>query len=64
MVIGLAGAFALSRLIASQLYGVKPWDPATFIIAPLVLGAVALVAAWLPARRAARTDPALALAAE
>jgi putative ABC transport system permease protein len=64
VVIGLAGAFALSRLIASQLYGVKPWDPATFIIVPLVLGAVALVAAWLPARRAARTDPALALAAE
>ena len=62
--IGLAGAFALSRLIAGLLYGVKPWDPATFLVVPVVLGAVALFAAWLPARRAARTDPALALASD
>ena len=62
--IGVVGALALSRLIASMLYGVKPWDPATFVAVPIILGAVALTAAWLPARRAARTDPAVALAAD
>jgi putative ABC transport system permease protein len=50
--------------LASVLFGVGPLDPATFLGAPLALALVALLACWLPARRAARVDPALALADE
>ena len=56
-VIGLAGAAASSRILESFLFGVATGDRLTFIAAPLVLIAVALVACWLPARRAARIDP-------
>jgi ABC-type antimicrobial peptide transport system permease subunit len=59
--IGIAGAFGLTRLIATLLYGVKTWDPATFATVPLILAAVALFAVWLPARRATRIDPVDAL---
>jgi len=59
--IGIAGAFGLTRLIASFLFGVKAWDPAVFVIVPLVLSAVALLAVWFPARRATRIDPLNAL---
>ncbi len=59
--IGIAGAFGLTRLIATLLYGVKTWDPATFTTVPLLLSAVALFAVWLPARRATRVDPVDAL---
>jgi len=59
--IGIAGAFGLTRLIASFLFGVKAWDPAVFVIVPLVLSAVALLAVWFPARRATRIDPLDAL---
>ena len=62
--LGILAALAASRLIAGTLYGVKPWDPATFLLAPLVLGAVALAASWVPARRASRVDPASSLQAE
>jgi ABC-type antimicrobial peptide transport system permease subunit len=59
--IGLATALAGSRLIESLLYGVSSRDPGVFAITPLVLLAVALLACWLPARRAARLDPLDAL---
>jgi ABC-type antimicrobial peptide transport system permease subunit len=61
VVVGVAAAFAFARAIASFLFGVQSWDPAIFATAPAVLTAVALVAAWIPARRASRVDPIEAL---
>jgi ABC-type antimicrobial peptide transport system permease subunit len=63
-VAGMAVALALSGLTKSLLFGVGPRDPLTFIAAPVVLVAVALVAAYMPARRAARVSPVEALRAE
>ena len=59
--IGLLGALALTRLMSSLLFGVSPTDLATFAAVPAVLAAVALLACYLPARRAARIDPTAAL---
>jgi putative ABC transport system permease protein len=58
---GLAASLALARFIASFLFGVEQWDPAVFVGTPVVLALVALVATWLPARRASRVDPIDAL---
>jgi putative ABC transport system permease protein len=59
--IGLSGALALGGLLERLLYGVEPSDPATLLMVPLILLAVALLAAYLPARRATRVDPMVAL---
>jgi putative ABC transport system permease protein len=61
MAIGLAGAFALARVVASLLYGVKPTDVMTFIFTSLLLAFIALVACYVPARRAMRIDPLVAI---
>jgi putative ABC transport system permease protein len=61
VVIGLGSAFGLARLVASLLFGVKAWDPAVFVSVPIVLALVALAAVWLPALRASRVDPIVAL---
>jgi predicted permease len=62
--LGLATAFVLTHLIASLLFGVKPWDPIAFFAAPLILIAVTLIAVWIPATRASRVDPMQALRTE
>jgi predicted permease len=62
--IGLAGAFALTRLMSSELYGVSPTDPLAFGAMAILLFAVTLLACYLPARRAIRVDPLIALRAE
>jgi predicted permease len=58
---GVAASLGLTRLIATFLFGVGKWDPLVFFAVPVLLGAVALVAVWLPARRASRVDPLVAL---
>jgi predicted permease len=64
VVLGIAVALALTRYLSSLLYGIGTRDPLTFVIVPLLLVLVATVATFLPARRAARTDPVAALRAE
>ena len=62
--VGLAAAYGGARLIERQLFQVPPTDPVTFISVPALLAAVAAIACWLPARRAARVDPAITLQSE
>jgi putative ABC transport system permease protein len=62
--VGLAGALALTRLMLALLYGVSPTHPATFVAVPALLIGVALLATWVPARRAARVEPLVAIRCE
>lgn len=62
--VGLMGAFWLTRLLEALLFDVSATDPVTFIAAPVVLVAVSLVATWLPVRRATRVDATVCLRAE
>ena len=64
LALGLIGVFGLSRVIASLLYGVSPTDPLTFIGVSIVLLMVALLACLIPARRATRVEPIVALRSE
>ena len=59
--VGLPGAFAASRLLRSSLFGITAADPLTYVAIPLALLLVALLSSWLPARRATRVDPVVAL---
>jgi putative ABC transport system permease protein len=64
LAIGIAGAFATTRFMAALLYRTEPHDAPTFVLVPVVLALVALLACYLPARRAARVDPMVALRSE
>ncbi|HEY6444399.1 MAG TPA: ABC transporter permease [Candidatus Acidoferrales bacterium] len=61
VLIGVGGGLALTRVMRSLLFGVKPWDPVMFLGTAILLGVIALVACWIPARRATRVDPMVAL---
>jgi ABC-type antimicrobial peptide transport system permease subunit len=62
--IGLLGAAVLARLLGSLLFGVSSTDMQTFVTVPLILGLTAFVACWVPARRAMRIDPIVAIRQE
>jgi ABC-type antimicrobial peptide transport system permease subunit len=64
LALGLAGAFALTRFLSTQLFGVAPTDPATFAAVAALLAVVAVAATLAPARRATLVDPVVALRAE
>ncbi|PYI93189.1 MAG: ABC transporter permease [Verrucomicrobia bacterium] len=64
VVVGLSGAFAMTRLLQSLLFGVDAWDPLTFSGVIVLIALVAFLAAWFPARRASTVDPIIALRAE
>jgi len=59
--IGMAGSWVVTRFLSSLLFGVRPTDPITFALVPLILVVVTLVACLLPARRATKVDPMVAL---
>ncbi|HTG83451.1 MAG TPA: FtsX-like permease family protein, partial [Gemmatimonadales bacterium] len=63
-VLGIAGAFFAVRVMQGLLFGVAPHDPSTFIGVAVMMAAIGVVACWIPALRAARIDPAIAMRAE
>ena len=64
IVLGVPAAIGLAQVLRGVLYGISATDPATFLVIPLVLAAVAMLASWVPARRATRVDPIIALRTE
>jgi ABC-type antimicrobial peptide transport system permease subunit len=61
IILGLAGALTTARSMRSLLFGIEPWDPASQAATVAALALVAVAAAWIPARRAMRVDPAIVL---
>jgi ABC-type antimicrobial peptide transport system permease subunit len=61
VVLGVAGGLGVTRVMRSLLFGVKPWDPLMFAVTAILLALVALLACYVPARRASRVDPLVAL---
>jgi len=61
VITGIVGSVAIARVLSGFLFGIKPTDLITFLAVPLLLGAVALLASYIPARRATRVDPMIAL---
>ena len=61
VITGIAGSLVIARVLRGFLFGIKPTDPITFLAVPLLLAAVALLASYIPARRATRVDPMIAL---
>ena len=59
--LGMAGALGLTRFLVGMLYGVRPTDPTSFVLAALALAGVASIASYIPARRATKVDPTTAL---
>jgi putative ABC transport system permease protein len=64
MVLGLSGALALTRFAASMLFSVSPTDTPTFLVVSTLLAGLALTASFIPARRATKVDPTVALRSE
>jgi len=64
LAIGIAGAFALTQVLSGLLFGVSARDPLTFVLVPTALALVAMLASWIPARRAVRVEPVVAVRGE
>jgi ABC-type antimicrobial peptide transport system permease subunit len=63
LLVGLLGAFSAARVIRGLLFGVTPSDPATLLVVASVMAVIGIIACWIPARRAARIDPAITMRA-
>jgi ABC-type lipoprotein release transport system permease subunit len=64
VIVGILGSVAVTRLLSGFLFGIKPTDPMTFLAVPLLLASIALLASYVPARRATKIDPMAALRCE